>query len=55
VATNVTEKQVSQNFYTKQITAVQWSLTYAAVKLHCLKTVTFLTVNHTGEMSDRGS
>jgi len=28
--------------------AVLWSLTCAAVKRHCFKTVSFLTVNHTG-------
>jgi len=48
VTTNLTVKPVSQRFCTKQITAVLWSLTCAAVKLHCFKIVTFLTVNHTG-------
>jgi len=48
VTTNVTVKPVSQRFCMKQITAVQWSLTCAAIKLHCFKTVIFLTVNHTG-------
>jgi len=48
VTTKVTEKPVSQRFCTKQITAILWSLTCAAVKLHCFKTVTLRTVNHTG-------
>jgi len=42
VTTNVTLKQISQRFCTKQTTAVLWSLTCAAVKLHCFKTATFL-------------
>jgi len=48
VTTNVIVKPISQRFYMKQVTAVLWSLACAAVKLHCFKTVTFLTVNHTG-------
>jgi len=55
VTTNVKVKSVSQRFCTKQITAVVWSLTCAAVELHCFKTVTFLAVNHTGKRSERGS
>jgi len=48
VTTNVTAKTVRQRFCMKQITAVLWSLTCAAVKFHCFKTMTFLTVYHTG-------
>jgi len=33
MTTNITVKPVSQHFYTKQITAVLWSFTCAAVKL----------------------
>jgi len=55
VTTNVTVKPLGQRFCTKHITAVLWSLTCAAVKLRCFKTVTFLTVNHTGLMLYRGS
>jgi len=39
-------KPVSQRFCAKQITAALWSHTCAAVKLHCFKTVTFVSVNH---------
>jgi len=47
VTTNVTVKPVTQCFCTKQITAVLWSLTCAAVKPHCFNTVIFVAVNHT--------
>jgi len=44
VTTSVTVKPVSLRFYTEHITAVLWPLTCAAG----FKTVTFLSVNHTG-------